>query len=838
MNVVSLQVREPGGMREVPLPCTIGGAATDDLRIPGAGDSTVIVLATEDGVLGVRIADPAHGAAPEAAREGASLGTVRPRLNGRLLALDEFHVVTDGDSLAIGDTRLIVRSTGDRTALEVRHLAGNDTLPPLRTRDPDESGEDAADTRITAVVAEAMSVGDGRRVGAAVATDELSLAAAAARTRRRRGNIAVAVLAASLVGLFAWVLRSVQPVTVVVTPAEATVRGSGISWRSGELLFLRPGPQVVTARAAGHRTVTRTVQVRAGEAMRLDLRLEPLPGVLELDTGGVATQVFIDGAEAGRAPGVVEVAAGERTLMLRAPRFLDAVQRVKVEGRGVRQPLRIEMRSSWGRLEASAATVGASLSVDGAAPVALPAALDLPAGMHRLEVTAPGARAWRSAVLVTAGATLKVGPVELGAPDMSVAVRSQPAGAEVTVGGAFRGRTPLQVELAPGVEHDIGFALQGYSPATRRVAAEAGLRSTLSVALQPIMVALTVQGEPAEAEVWVDGAARGKAPVTLQLPARPHRVEVRRAGSQPQQFAVDLSAAVARTVDYALSPEGRPAGWKPAAATLTTAAGRTLRLMPPGSFVMGSERREQGRRANESARRVTLSRPFYIAAREVTNGEFRRFRPGHASGFVDRRSIDLDGQAVTGVTWADAVEYCNWLSAQEGLPPAYEQAGGGWVLRQPVTTGYRLPSEAEWEYAARQVPLAGRARRYEWGDALPPPAGSANLAGAEAAATLPRVLEGWQDEYPSVAPPGKHPANGLGLYDLTGNVSEWVHDAYASFDPSGGGTDPFGPASGARRVIKGSHWRTGAFADLRPAWREGADNASQDIGFRVARYAE
>jgi formylglycine-generating enzyme required for sulfatase activity len=455
-------------------------------------------------------------------------------------------------------------------------------------------------------------------------------------------------------------------------------------------------------------------------------------------------------------------------------------------------------------------------------------------------VNAPGARAWRSAVLIEPGKTLRIGPIELGAPDAVVSVRSQPAGAEVTVGGVFRGRTPLDVTLAPGVDHDLGFALQGYAAAARRVPARAGERSTLAVTLQPVLVALTVQGEPTDAEVWIGGQARGRAPLTLQLPARPQRIEVRRAGSQPQTLDIDLSSAVARTVDYSLLPEGRPAGWKPAPAALVTPTGRALRLLPAGGYTMGSERREQGRRANEFTRRVTLARPVYIAVREVTNGEFRRFRPSHAAGFVQRRTVDLDAQAASGVSWADAVEYCNWLSAQEGLPPAYEKSGDGWTLRQPVTTGYRLPTEAEWEYAARQVPLAGRARRYEWGDELPPPAGSANLAGSEAQGVVQALLEGWQDEHPSVAPPGKYPANGLGLHDMTGNVSEWVHDAYASFDPAAGGADPTGPASGARRVVKGANWRTAVFSELRPAWREGLDpaSASQDIGFRIARYAE
>jgi len=173
------------------------------------------------------------------------------------------------------------------------------------------------------------------------------------------------------------------------------------------------------------------------------------------------------------------------------------------------------------------------------------------------------------------------------------------------------------------------------------------------------------------------------------------------------------------------------------------------------------------------------------------------------------------------VSWEEAGQFCRELTRRSGKE-------------------YRLPTEAEWEYAARQVPLTGRARRYEWGDGLPPPAGAFNLAGSEAAGAVQTLLEGWQDEHPSVAPPGKYPANGLGLYDMTGNVSEWVHDAYASFDAAAGGTDPTGPASGARRVVKGANWRTAVFSELRPAWREGADpsSASQDIGFRIARYAE
>jgi formylglycine-generating enzyme required for sulfatase activity len=439
-------------------------------------------------------------------------------------------------------------------------------------------------------------------------------------------------------------------------------------------------------------------------------------------------------------------------------------------------------------------------------------------------------------VLIKPGQTTTVGPIQLGAPDARLTVRSAPAGAAVTIAGEFRGRTPLDVELPPGARYDVLLSLMGYAPWIRTVAAEPGIRTALEARLEPVYVSLTLQGEPADAELLIDGQPRGAAAATHQVLAGQRRIEVRRAGMQTFANNVDLAAGLARVLEYRLVPEGRPADWKPPAAAAVTKVGQSLRLMPAGAFMMGSARREQGRRPDQALRSVTLSRPFYLGVREVTNAEFRRFRAEHSSGSTGQRSIDLDNHPVSMVTWNDAVEYCNWLSQQEGLPPAYEQKEGRWTLRVPVTTGYRLPTEAEWEFAARHAPNG--LRRYEWGDALPPPAAAGNLAGQEAETTLEAWLRDYRDDYPVVAPVGKYPPNALGLQDMTGNVSEWVHDFYSSFGDAAASTDPLGPPSGTRHVVRGASWRTAAYADLRLAWREGAEAAGQDIGFRLARYAE
>ena len=806
-----LRLREPMGERVVTLPCRIGGSIGDDVVVPGLGGGATLLLHLVDGQLGITAA------------------TAQVALTGITLPAAKFTPLQAGDVLALGEARLVFEDALDGPTLEVRHLVGNDTVAPADaapTRDLLDSG---ADERITVA-----SLVTGESPAAA---SNVQLAAPWFAANRRWLLATLALLLAFAV--FALQLSRLETVSVTVVPAEAEVSGSGFGWRSANALLLLPGERRVRAQLAGYQTEERTILVREDAPLSLRLQLVPQPGILEIDTGGVAARVFIDGADVGAAPGALEVAGGTRTLIIRAERYLDHVQTLEVEGRAVRQPLSVRLQPSWGAVEVSATTPGAVLSIDGESPVTLPAKIDLPAGLHRLRISAEGAREWQSAVLLKAGEIQRIGPIELGAPDARLRVTSTPAGAEIIVGGTFRGRTPATVALPAGSEHDIVVSLQGYRSADRRVFAAAGEERALAVALQAVPASLTVQGEPAGAEIAIGNVIKGKTPLTIELPARRHTLELRKEGMQPERIDVDLSSGVARTVDYKLVPLGRARDWQPPPAALRAQSGTLLRLIPGGSFTMGSERREQGRRSNEFPRRVTLQRPFYLGTREVTNGEYRRFKADHASGFVGKRTLDLDAQPVSKVNWSDAVEYCNWLSVQDGLPPAYQKKDGRWSLIEPVTTGYRLPTEAEWEFVARHAGAGTRTQRYEWGDALPPPAGIGNLAGIEAKDEMPRVLDEWQDDYQVVAPPGKFRANAFGIFDMTGNLSEWVHDAYVSFEVAAAATDPLGPAAGGpRRVIKGSNWRTVAFADLRAAWREGADQASQDIGFRVARYAE
>ena len=261
---------------------------------------------------------------------------------------------------------------------------------------------------------------------------------------------------------------------------------------------------------------------------------------------------------------------------------------------------------------------------------------------------------------------------------------------------------------------------------------------------------------------------------------------------------------------------------KPAGPQRLSVQGHDLRLVPPGRFQMGASRREPGRRANETVREVELQRPSYLSLREVTNAQFRRFQAAHSSGTFSGHDLNSDTQPAVRVTWEQAAEYCNWLSAQAGLPPVYAARAGKLEAALPLGPGFRLPTEAEWSRAARHA--EGGLLKYPWGAALPAPPDSGNYADESARPMASAVLQGYDDRYPVSSPVGSFRPNALGFFDLGGNVAEWVHDVY-SIPPAGTSLerDPVDPpratctSSSARATCTEPSPRAPATAITRPS---------------------
>jgi formylglycine-generating enzyme required for sulfatase activity len=245
---------------------------------------------------------------------------------------------------------------------------------------------------------------------------------------------------------------------------------------------------------------------------------------------------------------------------------------------------------------------------------------------------------------------------------------------------------------------------------------------------------------------------------------------------------------------------------------------------------MGASRRERGRRSNEVLREVTDLAEFYIATTEVTNERFRAFRPEHDSGFVYKVSLDDPKMPVVNLTLLDAMAYCNWLSEREGLAPAYRIDGQSW--ERTGASGYRLPTEAEWSWAARYAGVA-RPQRYPWGDEMPPAPDSGNYADRSTIGLTAVTLQQYSDGFAATAPVGSFPQSIAGLFDIGGNAAEWTEDEYtvgvAASSSEGGGT---------YYVVRGSSWMHADISELRMTFRDFSDVARPDIGFRIARDLE
>ncbi len=233
--------------------------------------------------------------------------------------------------------------------------------------------------------------------------------------------------------------------------------------------------------------------------------------------------------------------------------------------------------------------------------------------------------------------------------------------------------------------------------------------------------------------------------------------------------------------------------------------GSQMLFVPSAAFTMGSNAAQAA--ANEQpTNRVTLSR-FYVSRYPITNGQYEQFDPAHRSR---RGAWANEGHPVIYVSYQDAMKFCQWLTNRE-------------------RKRYRLPTEAEWEYAAKG---GDDDRTYPWGETT----GRGTLANfADANTTFPWRDAAVNDGFAETSPVGSHPegASPLGVDDLAGNVYEWCLDFYEPYK-SGERTNPRGPQTGTQKVYRGGSWKS-RFASLRTTARgfNLPTYASNDVGFRI-----
>jgi formylglycine-generating enzyme required for sulfatase activity len=722
--------------------------------------------------------------------------------------------IKSGDTTRVGSALLHYKISGDLVEIHVDGVDDEEVLIPPGTKHP--GTEEAKET----LPRTSKDINSRRR-------KKLSLLAI--------GFFLLLLLASS----FVLTARSLE-VTITPEPDTLSVSGFPPVVKLGNHFLGIKGEYTVKAFKAGYQQLVVPVIISGNETNSFAFTLEKLPGRIDFVTSPVSgAHVLVDGQEIGATPlNDVQVAAGEHLIRIEMERYLAQEQTVEIEGFGRQQQFEYILAPAWAEVTLSTEPAGASVMKGDREYGQTPVTFELLEGSHEIVLQKQDYLSHIIKLDIEAGINLSPDKVILQLAPALLELTSKPSGATVTVDAVYKGKTPLTVEISAEKEHIFALSLPGYKEFRKKIVMDPGQTQKKTFSLESEFGIIFITAEPPGSELFIDGKLHGKATGRLQLTAREHTLEVRAKGYKSEVLTVTPQKSYSRQIDIRLTPIGHVKKSVEMEDKKSTSSGQELILLHPVSFQMGSSRGEQGHRSNEYQHHVKISRAFYLGSKEVTNAEFLLFKPSHFSGRVNRHTLGNETQPVVNVSWEDAARYMNWLSEKDGLDPFYREENGKMVPVKPFTTGYRLPFEAEWAYGAR---LAGRQElaRYGWQGTFPPRGKSGNYADESASEILPIVIKGYNDTFAVSAPVGSFPKNPGGFLDLDGNVSEWCHDYYTPYASSDNKVeaDPTGPESGTHHVVRGASWGDGSITEVRLSYRGYSRDKSDDIGFRIARYA-
>ena len=619
------------------------------------------------------------------------------------------------------------------------------------------------------------------------------------------------------------------------------------SFKIGGRYLLRSGEYEISIQNEGYVSMNNeTLIIDENESQDRMFDLSRLPGKIVFTTNpGVDFDLYVDDSEVSKATPETFVSAGNRKIELRFDRYFPIEKEIFVNGKGEIQEYSFDLDPSWADVSISTEPVDVGIFNGNERLGNTPSTIQLIQGKNTLSLRKSGYKDYEIQLDIVAQDSVSLESLILSRLDVPLEIMSEPEGASININDEYRGLTPMEIMLEPLVEHKILISKPGYKDINNQLRLDTieslsskGKNSeVLDYFLEEILGQVSFVGTDG-AKVYRSDDLIGVIPFNIEMISEEQILKVKKDGLVTQEIKMTPNPNYPQKIEVKLLNEEQTV-LAAIPKTLKTSQSQEMKLILPGSFVMGTPRRSQGRLSNENERLVEITKPFYIGTKEVTNNEFRAFKPKHTSGAEMFRELSNGMHPTVMVTWSDAAAYCNWLSEKESLVPAYENIDGQYKLKQPITNGYRLPTEAEWEWVSRYNGGAGE-QRYPWGDSMPPIEESGNYADESTESLLTNVLKDYWDGYPVTAPSGRFYPNKIGIYDLGGNVAEWVSDYYAV--PTRQlrlvEKDPSGPADGTARVIKGSSWRDSSLTKLRFAYRDYGTQGRLDVGFRIARYTD
>lgn len=636
----------------------------------------------------------------------------------------------------------------------------------------------------------------------------------------------ILLLIVVLASYLAW-LFLLKGFTVTVHPAQAAqtqrfAMASGSGFFIENKLYLLGSRAEIVVSADKFEPLKRLVL--SSEPGNLSVTLQPLPASIKLDTLPEVADISwtVNGQLHSRGPVLTgQFAPGEYQISANQPYFQpQSLALTAAIADEIAQTL--TLTPVQGELTLASRPTGASVLLNGQVAGTTPLRLPQNGGSYQLQINLQGYEPIEDTVELTYRQPTVARDYFLQPLQAVLTIETTPPDGVLLLNGK-PASSPASIDA--GKAYTVRYEKAGYLAQAQNITLKPAERRTLSFALKAEMGQVRFTANQT-AQVLIDGKLMGQTPLTLSLQALAQNVEFRAAGYRSVKRTVTPDKQQAQTVqaDMLTEFDARRREGKP---LFAQTLGINLIAVQLKAFTMGSPANEADRGRNEHPLNVNFSRNIWVSAHQITEAQYGAFK-GQTGG---------SALPVTQVSWLDAVKFSNWLSVREGLAPFYNLQGDTLVDINADSSGYRLLTEAEWEFIAKHNRRAARTT-YVWGNEDRLREKQGNFADKSVQGQQTFFFRDYNDGFAGKAPVGSFRADRAGFYDLDGNTREWVHDVYAvtAPDTTRQYTDYRGAASGQGHVIKGASYKSGRLKELRASIRNEGSGPQDDVGFRIARY--
>ncbi|MFO7557930.1 MAG: PEGA domain-containing protein [Desulfobacterales bacterium] len=550
-------------------------------------------------------------------------------------------------------------------------------------------------------------------------------------------------------------------ISVVSIPREVAVYLDGIQKGITPVTLknIEPGVYRLTLQKEGYEYWDKDIEISAQSSSEVVVNLSPLYGSFDITSIPPSAEVYLDGVKQGVTPlKIDQIKKGFRKVEVTKAGYETWSENVQVIPGGI-VALDAELKVAMGSVNITSKPDNADIYISGIKHGSTPMVIKIEKGVRKIELKKPGYETWEQDIQIAEG-DIRTISAFLDPIKGSLTITSIPENAEVYISGRMLGKTPLVLKEIKLGQTLIELKKECYAPEAKNITIRSVKASGISFTLKPVCGELSIKSEPLDAKLYIDGVYVGRTPGELKKVAKgQHAIRVTKEKYLDWTTTFQIQPAERKQITARLKPAPPQTGtvW------IETVTGMEFVWVKGGCYTMGSRSGEPGKRRDEFPHEVCID-GMWVGKYEVTQGQWKKVLGSNPAFFGNKTDYP--------------VESTSWSNIQAFIKKLNEMNQGKHT--------FRLPTEAEWEYACKS---GGKGERFCGGD------------------QIDRIA--WHKENcdRTPHPVGQKEPNRAGLYDMSGNVSEWVEDTYAvDAYKKHGKKNPVHKDAGPDRVIRGGNW--------------------------------